>query len=184
MPTSQDSLVQRLRQRDPAAFDTLVEMHATRIYDTLCWLCGDRQLAEDLAQETFLAAWRGIDGFRGEAEMLTWLHRIARNVVLQHARKHQVDTVPFDDTTETTSGEGVATDAARAILQDSVREALAELPTEQREALVLNKLSGFSHGEIAHILDRPLGTVKWQIAQGLDALRGILRAKGVTDNAL
>jgi RNA polymerase sigma-70 factor (ECF subfamily) len=177
-------MLQRLGRRDSAAFEAVAREHGPGVYDLLCWLTGEPQVAEDLTQETFLAAWRGIESFRGEADICTWIHRIARNVALQHARKRLPDTVPLDSAATEPAGEEAARLAEREMLQRTVREALAELPQEQREALVLNKLSGLSHAEVAHLLNRPLGTVKWQIAQGLYSLRAILQRKGVTGDEM
>ena len=177
----EECLLRRLKAHDHAAFEELTRQYEARIYNLHCWMTGDRLLAQDLTQETFLAIWRGIDGFQGKAKLLTWIHRIARNVALQHIRKRTLNTVPLEDVADEIANDPVTHAAEREMLRDKVREALAELPQEQREALVLNKMSGLSHPEVARILDRPLGTVKWHIAQALQSLRLSLRQRGVTN---
>lgn len=177
-----ERILAKMRARDEAAFTELTRQYGASIYSLQCWLTGDPSLAEDLTQETFMALWRGISEFRAEASLRTWVHRIARNVALQHLRRPGVKTVPFADATDYTAKEDTAELAERAVLREIVRAALAELPQEQREAVVLNKLSGLSHREVARVMGRPLGTVKWHIAQALDKLHESLARKGVISN--
>jgi RNA polymerase sigma-70 factor (ECF subfamily) len=171
-----------MKAHDHAAFEEFAQLYEARLYDLHCWLTGDLSLAEDLTQETFLAVWRGLDGFRGEAKLFTWICQIARNIALQKRRKHELTTVSLDEATNEVTAEEVSEAAARTMLRDKVRASLAELPQEQREALVLNKFGDLSHAEIARVLNKPLGTVKWHIAQGLQGLRSKLQEKGVTSS--
>jgi RNA polymerase sigma-70 factor (ECF subfamily) len=177
--SAERALVQQLRARDEAAFEEMARRYGARIYDLHCWLTGDPLLAEDLTQETFVALWRGVSSFRGEAKLSTWIHRVARNVALQHLRRPTVETVSLGDAADHATERGTPEAAERAVLRGIVRDALAELPREQHEAVVLNKLSGLSHAEVARVLDRPVGTIKWQIAQALDRLRASLVRKGI-----
>jgi RNA polymerase sigma-70 factor (ECF subfamily) len=176
--------LERLRTRDQAAFDGVVRDYAAPIYDLHCWLSGDPWLAEDLAQETFLNAWRGIDGFRGQCKLSTWLYRIARNVAAEHARKRLPPTISLEQMPEKSGDDCTSADAESNILRDQVRAALLEIPQNQREAVVLNKLGGLSHTEVARVLQEPVGTVKWHIAQGIETLHLILRRKGVISREL
>ena len=180
--TTERAFVQQLRAGQDAAFEEMARQYGARIYDLHCWLTGDPTLAEDLTQETFMALWRGISEFRAEASLRTWVHRIARNVALQHLRRPGVKTVPLADAADYAAKEDTPELAARAMLREIVRAAIAELPQEQREAVVLNKLSGLSHREVARVLEKPIGTVKWHIAQALDGLHASLARKGVTGN--
>jgi RNA polymerase sigma-70 factor, ECF subfamily len=181
---SEEILLQRMKVGDGAAFEELTRRYETRVYNFHCWFTGDMSLAEDLTQETFTAIWRGLGGFKGEAKLSTWIHRIARNVALQNARKGKVETVPLEQISEKTATDCTADAAERGLIREAVGAALAELPQEQREALVLNKLNGLSHSEVAQILNRPLGTIKWQIAQALQSLRSSLQRRGMTDGKM
>ncbi len=177
-PTSETELIRRLRDAPADAVEEFVRVYASRIYDLHCWLCGDHTVAEDLTQETLIAVCRDIHKFRGESRLSTWVHRVARNIALRHLARQRPESVSLEEINETAAPQDTATLAGRALLRDQVRQALGLLPAAQREAVVLHCLQGLSHSETARALGRPLGTVKWQIAQGLSALRSALVQSG------
>lgn len=181
---SEKELTRGLRAGQPDAFEDFVRLYAARVYDLQCWLCGDRTMAEDSTQETFIAVWRDIGKFRGESRLSTWVHRVARNIALRHLRRRGGEGLPLEEVADLAAPADTETMAERRLLRDQVREALQLVPMAQREALVLHRLQGLSHSETAKALGRPLGTVKWQIAQGLHALREALVRLGVTQDAL
>jgi len=161
-----------LRQDDRAAFGELVQRHQSAVRRFLRHLTrGDAALADDLAQDTFLSAYRGLARFHGEAGFGTWLFGIAHNH-WRNARRRQRESVPLPDDAafeETTPSSVHASD-----LHHDLSAALTQLDPAEQTALHLFYQQGLSHPEIAAVLDCPLGTVKTNIARGKDQLRQLL----------
>jgi RNA polymerase sigma factor (sigma-70 family) len=178
---SEEILLQRMRTGDGAAFEEFIRRYESRIYNYHCWFTGDLSLAEDLTQETFTAIWQGLKGFKGNSRFATWIHRITRNIALQQQRSKPPPALPLDCAEDPAGEDATAKAVERSLLRDQVRAALGELPAPQREAVILHKLNGLSHAEVAQVLAKPLGTIKWQIAQALQSLRSSLQREGVTD---
>ncbi len=141
-------------------------------------------MAEDLAQETVVAVFKGIGEFRGGSALYTWVYRIAHRVASRYSNRKAPNLVRFDEIAEIEAPDDTEQQASCSILRDRIREALKTLPAAQRECVVLHCLQGLSHVETANVLRRPLGTVKWQIAQGLHALRQALCQAGEYPNDL
>lgn len=167
---------------DRAAFGELVQRHQSVVRHFLRHLTrGDVALADDLAQETFLQAWRRLARFRGESAFSTWLLGIAHNH-WRNARRCQRDHVSLDD-----SGAGSNSNSRRAEsavgastplsdLQHDLGAALRQLDADEQLALHLHYQQGLSHSEIATLLDQPLGTVKTHLARSKEKLRHLLAA--------
>ena len=159
---------------DPAAFGELVRRHQDRLWAVALRTTGDREEAADALQDGLVKAFRAgaSSSFRGEAAVTTWLHRIVVNACLDRARRRAVrPTVPLPDhdlparTGDAISGRETALD---------VRAALATLPVEQRAALVLVDMYGWSVEEAALVLECPTGTVKSRCARGRARLLPLL----------
>jgi RNA polymerase sigma-70 factor (ECF subfamily) len=162
------ALVAEAVARDVAAFSALARLHQSKVRGLLLRLTrGRHALAEDLAQETFLEAWRGIANFRGESSFSTWLYRIAYSRFLMHARRRKDEQLD-DWQGEAPSGEGAA--HARIDLE----RAMAKLSAPERAALTLCYALGLSNTEAAQALDMPLGTVKSHVLRGREKLKVIL----------
>lgn len=157
-----------------AGFETLVRAHQSRVRQQLRRLTrGDAALADDLAQETFVLAWRHIGSFRGDARVATWLYRIAYNAFLAHRRAvHEHE--PLDES------DGRAHDGAdpsgAALQRIDVERALATLPEAERVALIHCFQLDLTHAEAAQVLGWPLGTLKSHVARGKERLRECLAA--------
>ena len=159
---------------DRAAFGTLVQRHQSAVRHFLRHLTrGDTALADDLAQETFVQAWRGLARFRGEASFVTWLLGIAHNH-WRNAQRRRRDHASLDDPAHVEAT--VPTLAPLLDLQQDLAAAMQQLDADERLALHLAYQQGLSHGEIAALLDRPLGTVKTQLARSKEKLRSLLAA--------
>jgi RNA polymerase sigma-70 factor (ECF subfamily) len=181
---------------DPDAFAELVARHRDRLWAVALRTLGDREDAADAVQDALLSAYRAADRFRGDAAVTTWLHRIVVNACLDRIRRRQAHpTVPLPNSARDRHGDrhrgGAAEPAAPVVDHDTalvVREALAQLPAEQRAALVLVDVQGYSVAEVAQILGIAEGTVKSRCARGrtrLAVLLGHLRPPAtVTDGTL
>ena len=157
------ALVARARDGDARAFEQLYRRHADRVYG-LCWrLCdGDRARAEQATQDAFVRAWEKLDGFRGEAQFGTWLHRITVNVVLGERRLLQRWTT-FEDAEASGPRPELATAAADHDLSRDLEAALARLPKGARAVLWLHDVEGYLHEEIAALTGIAVGTSKAQL---------------------
>lgn len=155
---------------DPQAFGELVRRHKDRLWSVAMRTTGDPEEASDALQDAFISAFRRADQFRGDAAVTTWLHRIVVNASLDRLRRRAVrPSVPLPDDNEHLPGAVVADplDAMdRRETQLVVTAALAELPEDQREAILLVDVEGWSVEEAAAMLGCPSGTVKSRCFRG------------------
>jgi RNA polymerase sigma-70 factor (ECF subfamily) len=164
---------------DTEAFGELVRRHRDRLWAVALRTLGDREEAADAVQDALISAYRSAEKFRGDAAVTTWLHRIVVNACLDRIRRRQArPTVPLPETDAgifAIRGGPPDTDPDTAL---AVHAALGQLPAEQRTALVLLDMQGYSVAEIAQILGVAEGTVKSRCARGrarLAILLGHLR---------
>ncbi len=152
-------LLGRLARGDAGALTVLYERHARSIFAFLCRLTGNTPAAEDLLQETFLAAWHCSGTFQGRSSVRTWLFGIAHNKAGHWLRRRHPQ--PLDEHQEIPApGPDVSELADAAWERERVTAALARLPTTQRAVLELTFYQCLSYAEIAEVLDCPVGTVK------------------------
>ncbi len=183
---SEDQFLERLRHGEAAAFERLVADQSGEGYALLYRLTADAEEARDLTQETFLRAFQSIGRFRGDANLKTWIYRIAINQARNRwrwwrRRKRDV-TVSLDATDPeheqplaATLQDAGATDPEQETLarerENQLREALSGLRRSYREAVILRDVEGFSYEEIAEALQISIGTVKSRISRGRLELR-------------
>ena len=134
----------------------------------------DAALADDLAQETFLKAFKNFRSFRGEAKFSTWLYRIAYNCFREEARKRK-ELVGIDETQLEAEQDPSTVDPA---LRQDLMHALQLLPLHERTAVLLCCQNGLSHDEASRVLDIPLGTVKTNVLRGREKLKKTLAVWG------
>ncbi len=171
---------------DRYAFAELFQRHRDRLWAVALRTLADREEAADALQDALLSAHRAAARFRGDSAVTTWLHRIVVNACLDRARRRQAHpTVPVPDGTRADSDRPTAAEpAAPSVDHDTaldVRQALAQLPDEQRAALILVDVQGYPVAEVAVILGVAEGTVKSRCARGrakLAVVLGHLRAWG------
>jgi RNA polymerase sigma-70 factor, ECF subfamily len=179
------ALVERAVGGDRAAFATLVERHHGRIIALLERLCGCADQARDLAQETFISAFRHLSGFRHESRFSTWLHSIACNHAAAAARRRRptvsLDATSPDGTTRIPEPAARMADVAagleQAELRSRVTAALARLDERYRQVVVLSDMQGSTYEEIAQALGIPIGTVRSRLHRGRLELRSLLAAE-------
>jgi RNA polymerase sigma-70 factor (ECF subfamily) len=179
MTLADEELMQLMRQGDAQAFEVIYERHANAAFSLAYRMTGRRGAAEDVVQEAFLSLWRSgarYDCTRGSVR--TWVLGIVHNRAIDSLRRN------LRHDTRRASDEGIEerfeakerTDLQAAHSEEAaeVRTALDALPEEQSKAIELAYFGGFSHSEIATMLEMPIGTVKGRIRLGLDKLRGQL----------
>ena len=167
--TDADLIVRVLSREDHNAFGELVRRYQSPVRAFLVRMArGDCHLADDLAQETFLKAWKNLNTFRGNAKFSTWLFGIALNEFRSAARKRTdlsgTDIEDLQPELEQPSA------ASTARLRMDLTEALKALNSNERAAIVLCCQNGLSHEEAAEVLNCPLGTVKTNILRGKEKL--------------
>lgn len=179
--TDRDLIGRVLAGNDRTAFAMLVERHQSMIRSMLRRLTGDPAKADDLAQETFILAWKHLASFRSDARFSTWLYRIAHNCFLAEVRKRHDAPAPPSD------GDGAeAVDAGRdhseaTVLRMDVDRALQSLSDAERAAIVQCYHNDLTHEEAALVLGCPLGTVKTHVLRARQKLRAALAAWGSKD---
>ncbi len=148
----------------PAAFGELVRRHQGKIRALLLRLTrGDRTLTDDLTQETFLRAYRGLAGFEGRARFTTWIHRIAYFVYLNHRNRVRQPAALPDEFELTTPAPEDELSPRRADLRRDLTLLVGGLPERYREVIVMHFMRHVPYRDIAQALDMPLGTVKTQL---------------------
>jgi RNA polymerase sigma-70 factor (ECF subfamily) len=174
------ALVGRIMAGDQTACAQLIREHHASIYRLLAHLCRDTHQAEDLVQETFAAAWAGIGGFGGASSLRTWLYRIAYRKFLDSQRQRAVaiDAV-IGNSAFDAAGSAAGPVALAMAGEDSTRLylAIAELPEDERDVVVMHYLQGMKYEEIAVVLEVPAGTLRWRKGRALESLRRLLGEK-------
>lgn len=181
LPDDDLDLVARAKAGDLEAFEALVTRHQHRLVGFIRLMMSsapDREGAEDVAQEAFLRAYRALGQFRGQSTFRTWLYQIATNVARTHSAKgrdrREVQEPDTAHARDRASDENIE---RRVIAHDQLRRALAELPDDWRETLVLRDIEGLEYKEIAALLKIPIGTVESRIFRGRQRLKAVLMEK-------
>jgi RNA polymerase sigma-70 factor (ECF subfamily) len=177
-------LIEQAKAGNKKAFEKLVNIYQEQVYTLSFYLAKNHNDAQDLAQEVFIKAYKNIRSFRQEADLGTWLHRIAVNSWYNMQRTmNKKQVFSLDDPLQTENGE-----VERTVVDDDpshdplaqveekdflvmVQQALQDLPEEFRTVLVLREIEGYTYKEIASIMECSLGTVKSRLSRARDALK-------------
>lgn len=186
MTWTDEELVARSIGGDHDSFNELVKRWERPIFALAYRQIGREEEARDVCQETFLRAYRALNGFRGQAKFSTWLYRIAINLCRDWMRRERrapvvqaPENVDLMDLAAAREGSETIEDrVARHDLSRAVERAMALLSDEQRTAIVLKEYQGLTFREIADLVGCPLSTVKTRLYQGLTVLRRELARKG------
>jgi RNA polymerase sigma-70 factor (ECF subfamily) len=188
-PDADAPLIERVKRGDVKAFEMLVVKYQRRIERLIGRMVRDVDLVPDIAQETFIRAYRAIPQFRGESQFYTWLYRIAVNtakkalvglkrdpIVTESARASRDD----DDETsrvenELTDGETPEAVLASKEIAAAVNAAIEALSDDLRQAITLREIEGLTYEEIAELMDCPIGTVRSRIFRAREAIAQRLR---------
>lgn len=173
---SDEALAQRaLTDRD--AFSELVSRYADRIFNLAYRMTGNRSEAEDMAQDAFLRAYRGLPSFRPGSPFAAWLYRIAVNVCLSQRRQERAATEPIDENEALIDPAAAVDDVAeQREVQETVQQAILSLPAMYRAVVILYHLEDRSYEDIATLLDLPVNTVRTHLYRGRAMLRERLAA--------
>jgi len=173
-------LVERVQAGDKGAFDLLVKRYQHKVIGLIGRYVQDHAEALDIAQETFIKAYKALDSFRGESAFYTWLYRIAtntaKNYLVTRSRRPPGTDVDIDDVLQAESEselreiETPENNLYRDELFSVMASTLEALPEELRVALTLRELEGMSYEEIAEVMDCPIGTVRSRIFRARDAI--------------
>ena len=182
------NLVQASLQGNPHSFKQLYQRHHHKVRSTLYQLCGADGL-DDLVQDVFLRAWKGLGKFRQDAQFSTWLYRIAFNVASDRrkalAKMRSRNVTVENEQLENLADEAIAREGysqprlTQMHYQDIMQRGLAKLSEDHRAVLVLHDLEEMPQKDIAEILSIPVGTVKSRLFHARSAIRKFLEAQGV-----
>ena len=185
MNDQEHNLIQAARNGDQAAIGELVQQYQKRVFALAVRMCPTPELAEEAAQEAFLAAWQGLPFFRGDSAFATWLYRLTRNVCIDFLRaQKRRQTVPLhlnDDEGETElplpdTAEGPEERAVAGERRRALAQAMQALSPEHREILTLRVIEDLPYEQIAQILGVRTGTVKSRLARARISLKNILKS--------
>jgi RNA polymerase sigma-70 factor (ECF subfamily) len=174
--------INRVLDGDYDAFEELVEKYQGRVFRHLRKMVKDDQLAEDLLQETFFNAYKGLEGFSGNSALSTWLFRIATNNALMYLRKHKPESVQYNDEIRGDTDFPFLTDSPEFLRnpqemllskegREKIEEAIDDLPLLYRSVLVLRDVEGFSVKEVAEIMEASVPAVKSRLHRARNAVR-------------
>jgi RNA polymerase sigma-70 factor (ECF subfamily) len=174
---SENQLIKSVLAGDREACVELIERYHAPIYRLLVRLCRDAHWAEDLVQESFLAAWSNIGRFKASSSLNSWLHQIAYRKFID-ALRHKNRSVAVDVAApleQVRSADANPYELADASEQARrLSEGIDRLKMAEREVVVLHYLQGLSYEEMAEVLGQPTGTLKWRTRQALENLRRLL----------
>lgn len=177
---SDQDLVLRTKAGDRSAFEALVGKYQDRAYNVAFQILRHHEDALDVAQEAFARAYVSIGRFRGSAGFYTWLYRILVNLAIDQARaRGKKAPIPLDDPESVTAQGGLTADPGASLetkeIGERIARAVATLPVQQRIALTLREIEGFSYQEIARVMNCSIGTVMSRLHSARQKLQQMLK---------
>lgn len=178
-------LLRAVKAGDATAYRGLVEKYQGRVYAMVYGMVRNREDARDITQEAFVKAYGSLESFRLESSFYTWLYRIAMNLAIDFIRKKQRQgTTSFEESIATRDEDGGIAEVhheddprrllERKRLYERIMDAMEQLPTDQKQAILLRELEGLSYKEISEIMDIPEGTVMSRLFYARKKLQKIL----------
>jgi RNA polymerase sigma-70 factor (ECF subfamily) len=181
-------IVALAREGREAAYRELIRRYERPVFSLVLRMVRDHQLAEDLAQETFIKALNAIGSYRPEFKFSSWIFKIANNAAIDHLRRREVDTLSIDGAPNATTPDDIEATALQVgdrgetplaelearELGGEIERAIGRLRPEYRSCIMLRHVEGLAYEEIAQLLDLPLGTVKTYIHRARHELRDML----------
>jgi RNA polymerase sigma-70 factor (ECF subfamily) len=178
-------LIQRIAEGSREAFEQLYRAWQARLFRYLLRMVGDSGAAEELTNDTMIAAWKAAPTFKGQSKVSTWLFAIARNKALNSLRRRQPETVEVEAAMAVAaSSGGQEQSVSRDRLHATMKAALQQLSPDHREVMELTFYQELSYQEIAEIMQCPVNTVKTRMFYAKKKLQGILEGRGITGEML
>jgi len=185
---SDQEIVALARAGEESAYRELIRRYERPLFSLLYRMVRDRELAEDLAQETFVKALNAIESYRPEFKFSSWIFKIANNAAIDHLRRRELDTLSLEGSPHAETPEAVEATALQIgdrqespldtvearELGGQIEQAIGQLRPEYRSCILLRHVEGRAYEEIAEILNLPLGTVKTYIHRARNELRQAL----------
>lgn len=172
--------IAQAKKGDADAFAFLVETYETSVYRLALRMCGNAHDAEEVAQEAFVAAWKGLPAFRGESKFSSWLYQLTTNAAIDFLRreKRHRAAVPMEDEPEPATPDTPQQAVEESEVRQALQQALDTLTPEHREIFLLRQMRQLSYEEIGRLLGLESGTVKSRLSRAKKQLREILTQKG------
>ena len=172
--------IAQAKKGDADAFAFLVETYETSVYRLALRMCGNAHDAEEVAQEAFVAAWKGLPAFRGESKFSSWLYQLTTNAAIDFLRreKRHRAAVPMEDEPEPAAPDTPQQAVEESEVRQALQQALDTLTPEHREIFLLRQMRQLSYEEIGRLLGLESGTVKSRLSRAKKQLREILTQKG------
>lgn len=184
-PLADTELVRRVQSGDKRAFDALVLKYQHKIISLVMRFVRDHDTAQDVAQEAFIKAYKGLANFRGDSQFYTWLYRIAINTAKNHlvamGRRAPASDIDAEEAERFAGDHGLKDNASpeRELMgeqvQQKVFEAIEALPDDLRTAITLREMDGMSYEEIAETMECPIGTVRSRIFRAREAIETAIK---------
>jgi RNA polymerase sigma-70 factor (ECF subfamily) len=182
---SDQEVVLAARRGSQAAYRELIRRYERPIFSLIYRMVRDRELAEDLTQETFIKAMNALDSYRPEYKFSSWIFKIANNAAIDQLRRREVDTLSLEGSPTAETADAIEATALQIGSKDetplqeleareigsAIEQAIAKLRPEYRSCILLRHVEGLAYEEIAQSLDLPLGTVKTYIHRARNELR-------------
>lgn len=185
---SEASLVRAAAHGDQAAFSEIVRLYERLVYNTVKSKVLQSEDALDLSQEVFIKIWRSLPTWRGDCRLSTWIYKVALNTSFDFLRKTTIDTDPLDhrsdeddrplEVADTSLDASPEERLEQSETTRAVRRAIAKLPDDQREVVMLRDIDGYSYEEIADMLSLGIGTVKSRLNRARKRLKEIIKEEG------
>jgi RNA polymerase sigma-70 factor, ECF subfamily len=179
------ALVERVQKGDKRAFDLLVRKYQHKVVGVISRYISDWSECQDVAQETFIRAYRAIAAFRGDSQFYTWIYKIAtntaKNYLVSQGRRPPTDDIAIDDAvlldggTRLKDGATPERELMRQEIEQTVFDTVEQLPEDLKIAITLREVDGLSYEEIAETMNCPIGTVRSRIFRARDAIDQKLR---------
>ena len=180
MDLSDEELVELAQQGSRPAFASIIDRHKTSVFNMALRIVGNREDAEEAAQDAFVRAFRALNNFRQDAKFSTWLYRIAVNVSLTKARQSRLDVTSIDATTDEEDNTPLQIpdralkpdeEYEQSVYQKRVHAMIADLPPKYSAVIMMYHIQSLSYEEISEALDLPIGTVKAHLFRARNALK-------------
>lgn len=173
-------LIAACKAEDTNAFEKLIQMYETKIYNLCFYTLKNKEDALDAAQEVCIKIYKSINKFKGDSKFSTWVYRITYNTCMDHVKKRK-DDIPYDDFIDTESNEDNKIEGIIETkeLKQEIRNCIMKLSEDFRTIIILRDIDGLSYAEISGILNIEVGTVKSRLSRARENLKNELIKNGV-----